>query len=402
MRNSNVISFDDSRSKKLELEQKKRNELILKKKKKELQLQAEHQKRLDEMKILSQKRKEEEDNKRIELERIELLELEATGGIKYSGVYEIFKIDGEDDKVTLPENVLLELSNQDAFSNGVFFFELQCNISGIIRKTHCGVREFSSSPNTIGLPPKVIDSLTDDSSLLTTVNIKYIRLPKISYVKLQPKHNEFFAVGPVKKCLEENLKFHSTLTINDVINVWYRGKSHALRVVEMKPGSQGTLIDIDVEVDLDVSEENKNIIEENKNKINEETIIQRNYARVDNHSIDNSNINSVFSFNSDQTKPQNDNYVLPPEPDTSLNTLQIKIKISDGTICLSRKFLLNDQFILLFKNVSNFLKISVSKINLTSRFPNHIYTVENTNNGMLSLEEGGFSGQQILFASIMS
>lgn len=398
---SNLISFDlTTRSKKLELEQQKRNEVILKKKKKELQLQAEHQKHLDEMKVLSQKKKEEKENKRIELERLEILELERTGGIKYSGVFEIFKIGGEDDKVILPENVLLELSTQDAFSNGVFFFELVCNISGIIRKTHCGVREFSSPPNTIGLPPKVIDSLTDDSIFLTNVSIKYIRLPKITYVKLQPKHNEFFAVGPVKKCLEENLMFHSTLTVNDVINVWYRGKSHALRVVEMKPENQGTLVDTDVEVDLDVSEENQNKIQD---KIIE-NIIQPNYARVENQSIKINN--SVFSFNSDQKIYQDEsispNYVLPPEPEASSNTIRIKIKLPDGTICLSRNFLLNDQFIHLFNNVSNILKISTSKINLSSRFPNHIYNIENTNNGMLSLENEGFSGQQILFASIIS
>ena len=51
---------------------------------------------------------------------------------------------------------LNELDSQNAFSRGVLLFEISDEFSN---STHCGVREFSAAEGTIGLPPKVINSL---------------------------------------------------------------------------------------------------------------------------------------------------------------------------------------------------------------------------------------------------
>jgi hypothetical protein len=104
------------------------------------------------------------------------------------------------------------------------------------------------------------------------LTIKYVRLPKCAYVKLKPQRNIFFEVKPVKRCLEENLSQHSTLTEGDQLTVWYRGNSFLMRVTSLKAqgavedeeqeqehGGQKhrgcSLIDADVEVDLELSEE---------------------------------------------------------------------------------------------------------------------------------------------------
>ena len=116
----------------------------------------------------------------------------------------------------------------------------------------------------IGLSKKIIRCLTesDDVSSLNALSLKFVCLPKCTYVKLRPKRNIFFEVGPVKLCLEENLRKHSTLSLGDALTVWYRGKSYDLVVADMKPQPTEddlwrgcSLVDADVEVDLDVSEE---------------------------------------------------------------------------------------------------------------------------------------------------
>jgi hypothetical protein len=146
-------------------------------------------------------------------------------------------IDFEDDKIILPEQALIELNQCDAMSYGVLLFEIKTMSSSVsiiqftdnIRKvTHCGVREFSALPGTVGIPSKVLESLDIDVKSLSSVSlcVKYVRLPKITYVKFEPKMNEFFAVGPVKMCLEENLRQHSTLTVGDVLTVWYYHHHH--------------------------------------------------------------------------------------------------------------------------------------------------------------------------------
>ena len=122
---------------------------------------------------------------------------------------------------------------------------------------------------TIGLPPKVINSLWEDGNIKGTISIKYVKLSKVVYVKLQPKFNQFFKVEQIKMVLEENLKYHSTLTLGDIVTVWYRGIAHPLKIVEMKPFDKGILLDTDVEVDLDNSLENTKNSEKNVEKKSE-------------------------------------------------------------------------------------------------------------------------------------
>ena len=107
------------------------------------------------------------------------------------------------------------------------------------------------------------------------VTLKYVLLPKVTSTRIQPMLNLFSQVGPVKDVLEENLRCHSTLSVGDVLTVYYRGAKHKLIVREicldsdddstLEDGEKnnenekivrgGSLINTDVVVDIDISQE---------------------------------------------------------------------------------------------------------------------------------------------------
>ena len=132
--------------------------------------------------------------------------------------------------------------------------------------------------DSLGVTDHVSDpesSATTDKNL--TVTLKYVLLSKVTNVRIQPLNNLFSHVGPVKLVLEENLKYHTTLSVDDVLTIYYRGKQHKLIVkditlqsdkedddkMEVEHGSiekrnvvrGGTLVNTDLVVDIDVSEE---------------------------------------------------------------------------------------------------------------------------------------------------
>lgn len=214
----------DLRSSKLEKEQQKRLEDARKKRAKEVQQQREHAKRELEIAERAAQRRAELEQEEMARQIAEEDERRITGGIRFAHSLKPYLIEGEDDKVILSEECLTELNQQDAFGRGAVAFQLSYKSSTKEAVTHSGVREFSAPAGTIGVPQKVIDSLDINVADVDFLSIKFVLLPKCTFAKLQPKHNNFIEVGPVKMCLEENLRFHTCLTVGDQLTVWYRGK----------------------------------------------------------------------------------------------------------------------------------------------------------------------------------
>ena len=188
----------DLRSSRLEKEAQKRRDDAQRKRAKEIQQQREQVKREQEMaQRAAQKRAEEE---QAEMARLlaEEGERRVTGGIRFLHNLKPYAIDGEDDKVILPEDCLTELTQQDAFGRGALTFQLSLQTVAKEAVTHCGVREFSAPAGTIGIPKTVIDSLGVEIAEMNALSIKFVLLSKCTFAKLQPKHNKFFEVGPVK------------------------------------------------------------------------------------------------------------------------------------------------------------------------------------------------------------
>lgn len=259
-----MIDFDRTTSK-FEREQQKRREEAKKRKAQESKLQEAQRQREAELARVAIERKAEEERLALARQAAEEEELRVTGGIRFLETFHPYAIEGEDDKVILPEDCLTKLTEQDAFGKRPVLFRLQARCHGLPSPdgqgkesffvSHCGVREFSAQPGRVGLPPKIIQTLGGDLSLIDSIELKYVVLSKCTFVQLKPKENKFFEVGPVKRCLEENLRHYSTLTVGDVFTVWYRGQAYNLVVKEMRPEPQCSLLDTDVEVDLQLSEE---------------------------------------------------------------------------------------------------------------------------------------------------
>jgi hypothetical protein len=267
-----------SRESKFEKEQKARKEAIKKKKAEDERKQRLFRQKEAELEVARAKMREETEARK-EQDELDRLEEEAlTGGINFNvGNLIAYPIEGEDDKVILPESALQDLSQLDVFGRMPVLLRL-FKPDGKYR--HVGVREFSAPAGKIGLPECVVFTLTggrrsediykdvDDKdadakgdalqSTLGALAVKLVKMPKCTYAKLQPLHNSFSQVKPVRDMLEENLRFHSTLSVGDLVTVWYRGVPHALRVCELQPEEFGSLLDTDVTIDLDVSEEFKN------------------------------------------------------------------------------------------------------------------------------------------------
>lgn len=435
------MNFDfDNRASKLDKEAAKRREVAKLKKEREVQAAFLQRQREEELAEVARLRKIEEEVREAERQKVAEAERALTGGIDYSATLIPYEVtDSEDDKVILPENALGYLTTQDAFSNGPAVFQLTVTSKnnsssggGVadIKTTHCGVREFSAAADTIGLPKKVIDSLWSDGQPLENVVIKYVRLPKITYVKLEPIANSFFQVEPVKMMLEENLRFHSTLTMGDLMTVWFRGVAHRLRVVEMKPDTKGTLIDTDVEVELTESQEmqkkqgeitagsssvtsngatvDRNVTTSgvfklassistnttaNTNATSNKQVTTSSSVSGKSAGSSSSGVNSVTGSDSGVAIPT---LGLPAEPAPGDDVIHVRVKTPTGST-ITRRFHKHDPMALLFQFTSSEMNVTPEAVQLTTRFPPRVFTWQDNNPSEVSFVAAGITASQEMF-----
>eukprot|EP00636_Phaeomonas_parva_P006186 CAMPEP_0118850810 /NCGR_PEP_ID=MMETSP1163-20130328/498_1 /TAXON_ID=124430 /ORGANISM="Phaeomonas parva, Strain CCMP2877" /LENGTH=459 /DNA_ID=CAMNT_0006783045 /DNA_START=275 /DNA_END=1654 /DNA_ORIENTATION=- len=218
------------------------------------------------------------------------------GGILWTAELRVVETEGEDDKILLPVSALEALSAAGALSeDGALAFRLHRRGEGGADRadylTHCGVREFTAAEGTVGLPVKVRRSLLartepelqrldstdsmnvdedleagddaansntvalgeDEAALVgETIRVRFVRLPKAKYVRLSPVGRYAVqAIPDVRAALEYNFNFHATVTTGDVVQIWHRGRAYDITVAEVKPRFACSLLDTDVDVDID-------------------------------------------------------------------------------------------------------------------------------------------------------
>ncbi|ANM67522.1 Ubiquitin fusion degradation UFD1 family protein [Arabidopsis thaliana] len=174
-------------------------------------------------------------------------------GIVFERVFQAVSFQGNGDKIKLPPSCFTELSDQGAFDKGPLYFELSVVDHADNKKTtHSGVLEFTAEDGTIGLPPHVWSNLfsTHDPMDVPLVEIRYIRLPKGSYAKLQPDNLGFSDLPNHKAILETILRQHATLSLDDVLLVNYGQVSYKLQVLELRPATSISVLETDIEVDI--------------------------------------------------------------------------------------------------------------------------------------------------------
>lgn len=410
------MDFDRYDSK-FQKEQKKRQDEAKRKRDQEVKLQREHDARQRELALIAEQRRQDEENRRVQAELEEAEEMRLTGGIRCKHNLIPYAIDTKhetaDDKILLPEECLTELSNQDVFGRNVVIFKISGS-NGLV--THGGVREFSAPPGHVGLPKKVLECLGDDISKLETIEIKYILLPKCSYVKLRPKLNRFFEVQPVKRCLEENLLQHTTLTVGDLITVWYRGVAHPMIVVEMKPEQAGSLKDTDIEVDLDLSEEfqKKSAVPAVTSSSSASAAASLGNDAIAAQSLPLPPTPAYTLGRADTSLPlvrqlsQSllSRYILEPEPDTSLEPsmiLQAKIRLPNGKTVV-RKFSHSSLLIQVFLFIQQELALdddAAMKLQLSRRIEPRTWTVSDKTSEQSLSEVGLAVKSEALIATLL-
>ena len=288
------------------------------------------------------------------------------------------------------------------------------------------------------MPPKVINSLWENGELNGLIAIKYVKLSKITYVKLQPKFNQFFAVEQIKMVLEKNLQFHSTLTLGDVITVWFRGIAHPLKIIEMKPFDKGILLDTDVVVDLDNSLENSKISDNlNGNEVNagnakksekagsqgkvESTPRNNTFPITKNSNLENifysttgntlGNIDNTKETHSDSSVLRNilenvhndrQNVPLPIEPEIdSEDTVSVRVRTLAGNT-INRRFLRKQPLAHLFEFASIEMKIEKRVLKLSTRFPNRVFLLNDMDPSVSFFDAGITSSQELFLASVIA
>ena len=398
-------------------------------------------------------RREEEARKAQEALLLQDEEIALTGGLKFS-VHGLrpYRIEGEDDKVVLPEAALVNLNEADAFSRGPALLRIWSSAltqdnqpNKQLEKmsveegeqladaasaashfySHCGIREFSAQPGTIGLPDKVIQSLlarcsggtysptiSESSagewgaglSLLQTISIKYVAIPKATYVCFQPLSGAFQAVGPVKQCLEENLRYHSTLSVGDLVTVWHRGKSHTLRVQSMKPRHFGTLLQTDVEVDIDKSEEYSQTQQAGKAEERRETGTVQSAAKGAGAAA----AGPISAVAGAGPAPATAAVVPVPVADEELLELPKEPALEEAGVVtcrlrapsgatLTRRYRLNDQLSAVFEFAARGLSVRRDGITLSTRFPPRSFDYESISATGQTLEQAGITESQEVF-----
>ncbi|KAG0589348.1 hypothetical protein M758_1G014300 [Ceratodon purpureus] len=264
---------------KWEKEQKEKKERARKRLEQEKKAREEAAKRQEALEAAQRIRRMEESAAALAAAEQEQEDLEAGDGIIYHRVFKALSIVGKGDKIRLPPSSFEQLSSQSAIDKGPMFFEVSAvyqpsrsspasssstNLeengeSSKTRLTHAGVLEFTAEEGFVELPPHVWRNagFTDPEYLSSSshtgtpeARVRYVRLPKGTYAKLQPEGRDFADVINHKAVLETELRQHASLTQGDLLTVQHGGIDYGLRVLELKPQSNISVLETDLEVDV--------------------------------------------------------------------------------------------------------------------------------------------------------
>ncbi|CAO2177103.1 unnamed protein product [Urochloa humidicola] len=197
-------------------------------------------------------------------------------GVSFSHMFEALRYDGPGDKIKLPPSSFKELSDEGALDKGPMYFRLSkvrdtvpgaAVEQGAEEATSCGVLEFTAREGSAELPLHVWNNLfRSDTPDVPLIEVKYVSLPKGTYAKLKPEGAGFSDLPNHRAVLETALRNHATLSENDVVVVNYGQLQYKLKVLELKPASSVSVLETDVEVDIEGSdsvldnEENQHVL----------------------------------------------------------------------------------------------------------------------------------------------
>jgi Ubiquitin fusion degradation protein UFD1 len=189
-------------------------------------------------------------------------------GISFMRILEAVPFKGQGDKIKLPPSSFKELSDQNALEKGPMYFRLtRVQNEAVANKSltsFAGVLEFTASEGTVQLPSHVWQNLYPDKSSegidVPLVELCYASLPKGTYAKLKPKGAGFHDLPNHKAVLETELRLHATLSEGEIIRVSYGTTQYGLQVLELKPASTVSVIETDIDVDVETPEGENHVL----------------------------------------------------------------------------------------------------------------------------------------------
>ncbi|KAG9447633.1 hypothetical protein H6P81_013761 [Aristolochia fimbriata] len=181
-------------------------------------------------------------------------------GVMFYRILEAVTYQGNGDKIKLPPSCFTELSDQGALDKGPMYFKVskidqedgEASENQLTHmSTHSGVLEFTAAEGSVQLPPHVWNNLfAGITQKAPLIEVRYVRLPKGTYAKLQPDEIGFSDLPNHKAILETSLRQHATLSEGDIVTVNHGERSYNLKVLELKPASSVSVLETDVEVDI--------------------------------------------------------------------------------------------------------------------------------------------------------
>ena len=126
-------------------------------------------------------------------------------------------------------------------------FQLSSESKGTM--THSGVLEFTAEEGSCYIPFWMMQNLLIEEG--TVINVTNISLPKATFVKLQPQHEDFLEISNPRAVLEHALRNFSCVTKGDVIQLPYNGKYYHFLLKEVLPQDAACIIETDCNVDFD-------------------------------------------------------------------------------------------------------------------------------------------------------
>ncbi|KAH9311747.1 hypothetical protein KI387_026782 [Taxus chinensis] len=241
---------------KLEREQRERKEKARISGERERKAREEARRRLDSLEALHRARRMQSALAAQQAIDREEEDLAIGNGIRFNTILHAIPYHGFGDKIKLPPSCFDELSTQGALDKGPMLFELSTvnepenSVSMEQKTTHSGVLEFTASEGFAELPPQLWQNLFPVNSNSPLIRIRYVRLPKGIYAKLQPEVLGFSDIPNHRAVLETTLRQHAALSEGDLLLVHHGGMEYRLRVLELKPDSSISVLETDIEVDI--------------------------------------------------------------------------------------------------------------------------------------------------------
>lgn len=114
--------------------------------------------------------------------------------------------------------------------------------------SHCGVLEFTADEGFVYVPEGMMKNLQIHAGSI--VVLKYVNLPKGTFMKIQPHRTNFIKLPDPKEILETALKDFACVTAGDTIIITHQYNQYYIDILETIPPNGISLVETDCEVDF--------------------------------------------------------------------------------------------------------------------------------------------------------